>query len=82
MIIIQFYNLYIIGPTGDQYNDAKHESIEFIEDLKKLVPHHQLPKDIKKLMIFDDVRAKEPLNTFVEVGIISNMIHQLWYNNR
>ena len=70
MIIIQFDNLYIIGPTGDQYNDTKHENIEFIKDIKKLVPLHQLPKDIKKLMIFDDVRAKEPLKTFVEVDII------------
>ena len=35
---IQFDKLYIIGPTGDQYSDMKHENIEFNKVLKKLVP--------------------------------------------
>ena len=57
MTSIQFDKLYIIGPIGDYYNDMKHENIEFIKDIKKLVPPNQLPKDIKKLMLFDDVRT-------------------------
>ena len=61
MTSIHFDKLYTIGPTGDQYDGMKHGNIQFIEDIKKLVPLDQLPKDIKKLMIFDDVRAKEPV---------------------
>ena len=35
-----------------------------------LEPKNQLPKELKKLLIFN-VRAKEPLmNTFVEVDIV------------
>ena len=59
MTSIHFDYLYIIGSTGDQYNDMKHENLEFVKDIKKLVPPDQLPKDIKKLMIFDYVRAKK-----------------------
>ena len=70
---IFFDKLYIIGPTGDQYNglerinDGKawsktHKAIiEFIKDKKDLPSPDKLPKDLKKLMIFDDVRAKEPV---------------------
>ena len=32
----------------------------FIKDIKELPHPDELPKDIKKLMIFDDVIAKEP----------------------
>ena len=31
MTRIQFDKLYIIGPTGDQYNDMKREDIEFLK---------------------------------------------------
>ena len=33
----------------------------FIKDIKELTHPDELPKDIKKLMIFDDVIAKEPI---------------------
>ena len=57
--------LYIIGPTGDQYNGLERINpkaiIEFIKDIKDLPSPDKLPKDLKKLMIFDDVGAKEPV---------------------
>ena len=62
---IYFDKLYIIGPTGDQYNGLERinpkANIEFIKDIKDLPSPDKLPKDLKKLMIFDDVRAKEPV---------------------
>ena len=62
---IYFHKLYIIGPTGDQYNGLERINpkaiIEFIKDIKDLPSPDKLPKDLKKLMIFDDVRAKEPV---------------------
>ena len=62
---ICFDKLYIIGPAGDQYNGLERINdkaiIEFIKDKKDLPSPDQLPKDLKKLMIFDDVRAKEPV---------------------
>ena len=33
----------------------------FIKDLKEIPHPDKIPKDIKKLMIFDDVIAKEPI---------------------
>ena len=33
--------------------------VEFVKDVKDLSSPDQLPKGLKKLMIFDDVRAKE-----------------------
>ena len=57
--------LCIIGPTGDQYEGLErinHKAvIEFIKDIKDLPSPNKLPKNLKKLMIFDDVRAKEPV---------------------
>ena len=57
--------LYIIGPTGDQYIGLERRNpkaiIEFVKDIKDLPSPDKLPKDLKKLMIFDDVRAKEPV---------------------
>ena len=62
---IYFDKLYIIGPTGDQYNGLEKindkADIEFIKDIKDLQSPDQLPKDLKKLMIFDDVRTREPV---------------------
>ena len=62
---IYFDKLYIIGPTGDQYNGLERINdkaiIEFIKDIKDLPSPDKIPKDLKKLMIFDDVRAKEPV---------------------
>ena len=62
---IFFDKLYIIGPTGDQYNGLERINpkgiIKFIKDIKDLPSPDKLPKDLKKLMIFDDVRAKEPV---------------------
>ena len=57
------------GPTGNHYDDLEYKDIrepasqireaasqiEFIKDIKGLTPPDELPKDIKKLMIFDDV---------------------------
>ena len=64
----QFDRLYIIGPTGSQYNDLEYKDgkeparqIIFIKDIKELPHPDKLPKDTKKLMIFDDVKAKEPI---------------------
>ena len=51
----------VIGPSGDQYDGMKHGKLEIIKDVKKVIPLDQLPKDMKKLMIFDDVRVKEPV---------------------
>ena len=60
---IYFDKLYIIGPTGDQYHGIERinpkADVEFIKDIKDLPSPDKLPKDLKKLMIFDDVRAKE-----------------------
>ena len=72
---IEFDRLYIIGPTGNQNDDLEHKDIkeptsqigeaasqiEFIKDIKDLPPPDELPKNIKKLMIFDDVGGKEPV---------------------
>ena len=62
---IYFDKLYIIGPTGDQYQGLEQinpkAGVEFVKDIKDLPSPDQLPKDLKKLMIFDDVRAKEPV---------------------
>ena len=60
---IYFDKLYIIGPPGDQYNGLEKinnkADIEFIKDIKDSPSPCQLPKDLKKLKIFDDVRVKE-----------------------
>ena len=62
---IYFDKLYIIGPTCDQYHGIERinpkADVQFIEDIKDLPSPDKLPKDLKKLMIFDDVRAKEPV---------------------
>ena len=62
---IYFDKLYIIGPTGDQYHGIERinpkADVEFIKDIKDLPSPDKLPKDLKKLMIFDDVRAREPV---------------------
>ena len=62
---IYFDKLYIIGPTGDQYHGIERinpkADVEFIKDIKDLPSPDKLPKDLKKLMISDDVRAKEPV---------------------
>ena len=69
---IYFDKLYIIGPTGDQYQGScgadnglerinPKAIIEFIKDINDLPSPDKLPKDLQKLMIFDDVRAKEPV---------------------
>ena len=70
---LYFDKLYIISPTGDQnegvesYNRRSRNAIdnkadvEFGKDIKDLSSPDQLPKDLKKLMIFNEVRAKEPV---------------------
>ena len=62
---IYFDKLYIIGPTGDQYHGIERlnpkADVEFIKDIKDLPSPDKLPNDLKKLRIFDDVRAKEPV---------------------
>ena len=74
---IFFDKLYIIGPTGDQYNELERIKpkaiIEFFKDIKDLPSPDKLPKDLKKLMIFDDVRAKEPvINEYICRGRHNN----------
>ena len=58
---IQFDRLYIIGPTGDQYENLQSKDIVFIKEIKDLPSPDQPPKDIKKLILFDDVGSKEPV---------------------
>ena len=70
---IYFDKLYIIGHTGNRYRETSCSAdigleriypkavIEFIKDIKDLSSRNKQPKDLKKLMIFDDVRAKEPV---------------------
>ena len=67
---INFDKLYIIG---DQYNGLESYNrrsrnsvdnkaiIEFIKDIKDLPSPDKLTKNLKKLMMFDDDRAKEPV---------------------
>ena len=67
LILARIYldKLYIIGPTGDQYEGVERinhtAEVEFNKDIKELPSPNQLPKDLKKLMIFNAVRAKEPV---------------------
>ena len=71
---IQSDRLYIIGPTGDRYEDLKYEDIVFIKK-KDLPSPDQLPKDIRKIMIFDDIAGKEPvINEYFCRGRHSNCI--------
>ena len=58
---VQIDRLYIIGPTGNQYDALKYRDIMFIKDIKKLVPPEELTEDIKKLMIIDDVGPRKPI---------------------
>ena len=70
---IYFDKLYIFGPAGDQYEGVESYNrrsrnsvddkadVEFVKDINDLPSPDQLPKDLKKLMIFDDVGAKEPV---------------------
>ena len=57
-----------MGPTGDQFQGTcfadkqiNCKSVEFVKDIKDSPSPDQLPKELKKLMLFDDVRAKEPV---------------------
>ena len=69
--VIQFDRFYIIGPTGKQYSDLEYKDTVFIKPIKELPHLDKLTKDIKKLVLFDDVIAKEQLlmNTFVELDM-------------
>ena len=84
---IYFHKLYIIGRSSDQnegvesYNRPSRNSVddnadgEFVKDIKDLLSPDQLPKDLKKLMIFDDVRAKETvINEYFCRGRHNNFI--------
>ena len=67
LILYRIYldKLYIIGLTGDQYEGVERINdkgdVEFFKDIKDLPSPDKLPKDLKKLKIFDDVRAKKPV---------------------
>ena len=52
---------YKSGPIGNQYDDSEYKDIVFIKDVKDLPLPDELPKDIKNLIIFDDVGGKEPV---------------------
>ena len=83
--------LYITGPTGDQYNGLEIYNrrscnsvddkaiIEFIKGIQDLPSPEKLPKDLKKLMIFDDVRAKEPLINYFCRGRHNNC-NMIYFN--
>ena len=58
---IHFDRLNIIGPSGDQYEDLKNKVIVFIKEINIVPSPDHIPKDLKKLMIFDDVGGKEPV---------------------
>ena len=75
---IYFDKICIIGPTGDQYEGVEcykdKTSIEFIKNFKNLPSPDHLLKDLRTLMIFDDVKEKKkPIfnEDFVEVDIIN-----------
>ena len=57
--------LNIIGPSGDQHEGVErinHKAdVEFVKDIKDLPSPDPLPPDLKKPMIFDNVRDKEPV---------------------
>ena len=65
MARIYFDKLHIIDPTGNQYEGVERiydkADIEFIKGIKDLLSPDKLPKDLKILMLLDDVRVKEPL---------------------
>ena len=67
MTRINFDKFYLIGPTGNQYGGVERiydkADIEFIKNIKGLPSPDKLHEDLKKLMIFDDVRPKEPVIT-------------------
>ena len=58
---IELDKLYIIGPTGKQYDDLEYKNTVIIKDIKELPRPDKLPHDIRKLIIFDVVIAKEPI---------------------
>ena len=58
---VDFDKLYIIGPTDNQYNDLEFDDVVFIKDIKELPSPDKLPKNIKKLVIFDDVDPREQI---------------------
>ena len=57
--------LYNIGTTGDQYGDIgiiiDEANVEFIKDIEDLNSPDEITKDLKKIIIIDDVKAKEPV---------------------
>ena len=77
MSSIKFDILYIIGPTGNQYDHLNYRKakawyktnisksgpqIVFIKDGKKLPRPEELPEDLtNKLIIIDDVEPREPI---------------------
>ena len=67
--------MYINDPTGDQNETSKSKEIVFINEIIDLTTPDQLLKDLKKLMIFDDVEGKEPvINEYFWRGRQSNCI--------
>ena len=59
--------LLVISLKVYSYNRQSRNSVddkadvEFVKVIKDLLSPDQLPKDLKKLMIFDDVRVNEPV---------------------
>ena len=89
---IYFDMLYIIGPTGDRYEGVESYNrrsrnsvdnkadVEFVKDIKDLPSPDQLPKDLKKLRIFDDVIAKEPVITEYFCRVRHNNCNMIYLN--
>ena len=44
---VDFDKLYIIGPTGNQYNDLEFDDVVFNKDIKELPSPDKLPKNLK-----------------------------------
>ena len=54
----------MIGPTGDPYGDIEtvkgEDDVGIMEYIKNLASTNQLPKNIMKRNVFDDVRSNKP----------------------
>ena len=42
---VDFDKFYIIATTGNQYNDLEYKDIEFIKDIKEILPPDKVPEN-------------------------------------
>ena len=85
--IVQFDRLYIIGPTGNQYDDSKYRDIKFIKDIKKLVPQKvslgrhkncNMKRLHQNLFSLDRQGVRENCNIFVLFEKRGNVFHRIY----